>query len=119
MSMRFNDSNEAKIWLQQTKGNKLERSKLDEHQIWSFRQVKYAVYNIVGGWENQELDTNEIVEILHNHEELVETIYDEIQKSVFDAGFQGWGTNETKRHGYATKNFVLGCIEYWLEKEGY
>ena len=34
-------------------------------------------------------------------------------------GFAGYGQNVGKRHGYSTKNFVLGAIDYFCEKNGY
>ena len=120
MAMRFNNQTEAKAWLQQTKGNKLERSKLDDNQKWSFMQAKYAVTLITGEYENEEYDTGIDVEILHgNRQDLILDIYNEMQTTIFGCGFEGHGSNVSKRHGYATKNFVLGAIDYFCEEAGY
>ena len=120
MSMRFKSVEEAKEWLKQTNGNKQERQKLDANQKWSFLQAKHACNNIIGEWENYELDTNEKAALLHgDRKKLINYIYHEMQSTVFDEGFEGWGQDVGKRHGYSTKNFVLGAIDYFCEKNGY
>ena len=120
MSMRFNNQTEAKAWLKQTKGNKEERSKLDDNQKWSFRQAKYATNLITGEYENEESDEGIQIEILHgDRQKLILAIYNQMQTSIFDEGFEGYGRNVSKRHGYSTKNFVLGAIDYFCEKAGY
>ena len=120
MAMRFDNQTEAKAWLQQTKGNKLERSKLDDNQKWSFMQAKYAATLIIGEYENVESDEGTQVEILHgDRQNLILDIYNQMQTSIFDIGFVGWRPNVSKRHGYSTKNFVLGAIDYFCEKAGY
>lgn len=120
MAMRFNNQTEAKNWLKQTKGNKQERSKLDNNQKWSFRQAKYAAYLIIGENENTEADEGIQVELLHgDRQDLILDIYNQMQTCIFDEGFVGWGKDISKRHGYSTKNFVLGAIDYFCEKAGY
>ena len=120
MSMRFKSVEETKEWLKTSRGNKQERQKLDANQKWSFLQAKHACNNIIGGMENHESDTNEEVTLLHgDRKELIDYIYDAMQSEVFDEGFEGWGQNICKRHGYSTKNFVLGAIDYFCEKNGY
>lgn len=120
MAMRFNNQTEAKAWLQQTKGNKLERSKLDDNQKWSFMQAKHAADMIIGEYENEEMDEDIQVKLLHgDRQNLILDIYNKMQTSTFGYGFVGWGSNISKRHGYATKNFVLGAIDYFCEEAGY
>lgn len=120
MAMRFKNQAEAKAWLKQTKGNKEERSKLDNNQKWSFTQAKHATNMITGEYENVESDEGTQVEILHgDRQNLILDIYNQMQTSIFDIGFVGWGPNVSKRHGYSTKNFVLGAIDYFCEKAGY
>lgn len=120
MSMRFKTAEEAKEWLKTSRGNKTERQKLDVNQKWSFLQAKHACNNIIGGCENYESDTNEESALLHgDRKKLINYIYKEMQSTIFDDGFEGWGPNISKRHGYSTKNFVLGAIDYFCEKNGY
>ena len=120
MSMRFKSVEETKEWLKTSRGNKQERQKLDANQKWSFLQAKHACNNIIGGMENHEYDTNEEVALLHgDRKELIDYIYDAMQSTIFDGGFEGWGQYIGKRHGYSTKNFVLGAIDYFCEKNGY
>ena len=108
MAMRFNNQTEAKAWLQQTKGNKLERSKLDDNQKWSFMQAKYAVTLITGEYENEEYDTGIDVEILHgNRQDLILDIYNEMQTTIFGCGFEG--------HGYDCESVQMK----YLEKQNY
>lgn len=120
MSMRFKSAEEAKEWLKTSRGNKQERQKLDVNQKWSFSQAKHACNNIIGEFENMELDEGNEVELLHgDRKDLIDYIYHEMQSTVFDEGFAGYGQNVGKRHGYSTKNFVLGAIDYFCEKNGY
>lgn len=120
MAMRFNNQIEAKAWLRQTEGNKLERSKLDDNQKWSFMQAMHAADLIIGEYENEESDTGIDVEILHgDRQDLILDIYNKMQTTIFGYGFEGHGSDISKRHGYATKNFVLGAVDYFCEEACY
>ena len=120
MSMRFKNQNEAEEWLEQTKGNRKERDKLDENQKWSLRQAFHACNNIIGGFENMESDEGTEVELLHgDRQKLIDYIYFNMQREEYCAGGEMWNDYIGKRHGYSTKNFVLGAIDYHCKRNGY
>ena len=114
--VRFDTPKQAMDWLIESHGNKEERAKIDGNQKFAFHQVHWSEVQITGLCENNESD-NGIP--MPKHDKLVQLIYDDLQSVTYGRDNSIIMCHPSKEIGYATKNFVLGAIEYFLTKEGY
>lgn len=107
----------------------MEYSEMNERQKKAFKNIKYAAYNLIGGLENTLSDYDEDTEdyksandLLHNHQALVNEIYNMALSGFYREGFEGFGAQykEMVRDiRLCGKDFLMTLVEDRVYKEGY
>lgn len=95
----------------------------------AFHNIYWAAQHLLGGLENTLLDYPEdsdeyksAYELLHDHDRLVDTLYQMATSAVYGEGFCGFGTEyqlEILDIRFCGKEWLMERCEKRITKEGY